>query len=339
MMPLSPHIKFSLIFFTLITVLVPLGSHAHESRPLYIEINEKVPGTYSVNVKTPTSIPGFNIPKPVLPASCAPQGEEIFMRDSGSWITRLEYNCPGGLTGKEIAVEYPAVNPSVSTLFNLNLLSGEKYSKLLSPNELTWLVPERESKLGVAKQYTLLGITHIWGGFDHLLFLICLLLVAGTWRRILITVTGFTIAHSVTLVLSALNLVNLPVAPVEAVIALSIVFLASEIAREPRDTLTYRYPVMVSVSFGLLHGFGFASVLKEIGLPQTEITTSLLFFNIGVEIGQIIFVLCIIAIFKIIISAIRVSDDVIPKLEKPAAYVVGSLAAFWMIERIYSFWY
>ena len=116
-------------------------------------------------------------------------------------------------------------------------------------------------------------------------------------------------------------------------------FLATEIAKEPRDTLTYRYPALVSVCFGLLHGFGFASVLKDIGLPQTELATSLLFFNIGVEIGQIIFILVVIALYKILITITKSSKDILGKLEVPAAYVVGSLAAFWMVERIYSFWY
>jgi len=328
-----------LLLFALFALFHAEEGSAHESRPLYIEINEKEPELYSVNLKSPMSIPNFNIPKLVLPDNCPRVGEEISMKGSGSLINKYQFNCFGGLTGKEIGIEYPVLNPSVSTLFRLNMLSGEKYTKLLSPSEGKWLIPDSESKLSVAKQYTVLGVKHIWEGIDHLLFLVCLLIIAGTWRRILITITGFTIAHSATLVLSALNLVNVPVAPVEAAIALSILFLATEIAKEPRDTLTYRYPVMVSVSFGLLHGFGFAAVLKDIGLPQTEITTSLLFFNIGVEIGQIIFVLCIIAIFKLIIAVTSASKNTVLKVEKPAAYIVGSLAAFWMIERIWSFWY
>ncbi len=185
----------------------------------------------------------------------------------------------------------------------------------------------------------MLGISHILEGYDHLLFLACLILIAGTGRKILITVTGFTVAHSITLALSALNLVTVSIAPVEAVIALSIVFLATEIAKEPRDTLTYKYPALVSVCFGLLHGFGFASVLKEIGLPQTELATSLLFFNIGVEIGQIMFIFAVIILFKILLAITNISNDKLRKLEVPAAYVVGSLASFWMVERVYSFWY
>ena len=155
------------------------------------------------------------------------------------------------------------------------------------------------NKMQIAKDYTSLGVRHILEGYDYLLFLACLIMIAGTGRRILITVTGFTVAHSITLALSAFNLLRVPSAPVEAVIALSIVFLASEIAKEPRDTLTYKYPALVSVAFGLLHGLGFASVLRQIGLPQTEIVMGLLFFNIGVEIGQLAFIAMIILIYKL----------------------------------------
>jgi hydrogenase/urease accessory protein HupE len=223
-------------------------------------------------------------------------------------------------------------------------LSGETHSILASPKQTEVSIPEKESFGAVARDYLWLGVQHILGGYDHLLFLVCLMLIAGTGRRILITITGFTIAHSVTLVLSALGVVHVPIPPVEAAIALSIVFLAVEIVRGDPSSLTYRYPIAVSSSFGLLHGFGFAAVLGETGLPQTEITTALLFFNVGVEIGQIVFVVAIIAIYQ----AIRhvgsafldrgVSIAGLRSLQTPAAYAVGMLAAFWLIERIASFW-
>ena len=159
----------------------------------------------------------------------------------------------------------------------------------------------REEVTTVAVQYTWLGMEHIWIGFDHLLFVLCLIWIAGSLRRILITITGFTLAHSVTLALSALQIVVLPVPPIEAVIALSVLFLATEIARGEggfngakgangaSGALTWRYPIAVSSTFGLLHGLGFAAVLNEIGLPQTELVTGLVFFNVGVEIGQVVF--------------------------------------------------
>jgi hydrogenase/urease accessory protein HupE len=206
------------------------------------------------------------------------------------------------------------------------------------------IIPEVESFGAVARDYLTLGVRHILEGYDHLLFLVCLMLIAGTGRRILITITGFTIAHSITLVLSALGLVRVPIPPVEAAIALSIVFLAVEIVRCDNNSLTYRYPIAVAAAFGLLHGFGFAAVLGETGLPQTEIPAALLFFNLGVELGQIAFVLAIVLVYQLIRFAggTRMNRDVsiaaLRPLQVPAAYAVGILASFWMIQRVATFW-
>jgi hydrogenase/urease accessory protein HupE len=205
-------------------------------------------------------------------------------------------------------------------------------------------IPETESFGAVARDYLSLGVQHILEGYDHLLFLVCLLLIAGTGRRIVITVTGFTIAHSITLVLSTLGVVRVPVPPVEAAIALSIVFLAVEIVRGNRDALTYRYPIAVASAFGLLHGFGFAAVLGETGLPQTEIPTALLFFNVGVEIGQLLFIGAVIGVYQLVrVTGTAMLDrdfslDALRPLQTPAAYAVGILASFWLVERVASFW-
>ena len=198
---------------------------------------------------------------------------------------------------------------------------------------------------GVAREYTVLGVEHIWIGIDHLLFVACLLFIAGTTRRLLITITGFTVAHSITLALSALELVRIPTPPVEAAIALSVVFMAWEIVKGNKDSLTWRYPVAVSSSFGLLHGLGFAAVLRDIGLPQVELPTALLFFNIGVEIGQVLFVLALLLAFYLIrpvlirvFSTARELSMHWTTLTTPVGYVVGSLASYWMIDRVAGFW-
>lgn len=248
--------------------------------------------------------------------------------------------CEEGLAGTIIEISYPAFNPSITTLVRLVWLNGEMRTLVVGPSESAITLPDKETAAGVAGEYLGLGIDHILKGYDHLLFVACLLFIAGTWRRIFITITGFTVAHSITLVLSALNVVRLPVPPVEAVIALSIVFLASEIACGRRDTLTYRFPVVVSSSFGLLHGFGFAAVLGEIGLPQTELLTALLFFNLGVEVGQVIFAAAVIGVYIVLRSGwhrLAISDYSVflsPRLfERVAAYSVGSAASYWMIDR------
>jgi hypothetical protein len=180
------------------------------------------------------------------------------------------FACDAGLSGRKVGIRFPDINPSLSTLYKVRFANGEEHVKILKPGQDDWTVPAAENRFGVAKEYTLLGIEHIWAGIDHLLFVACLLFVAQTPRRLLITITGFTVAHSITLALSTLDVVRIATPPVEAVIALSVVFLAWEIAKQDDASLAYRFPVAVSASFGLLHGFGFAAVLRDIGMPQTR---------------------------------------------------------------------
>ncbi len=293
-------------------------SFAHENRPLYVDIIETKPLLYRVQVKVPPTVDARNRPSIAFPANCTGQTERL-------------YQCTAAINGQVLSVDYPAYNPSVSSFLRLSLLSGEAYTALLAATESDWHVPTRESKGGVAKHYTWLGVEHILIGLDHLLFVACLMFIAGSLRRIVITATGFTLAHSVTLVLSALDVMRVPIAPVETLIAFSILFLAVEIVRENRDTLTFRRPVLVSSSFGLLHGFGFASVLQDIGLPQTEVVTGLLFFNIGVEIGQVVFIVaCACGVFLLKRLA---SDKMILTIQTLAIYSIGALASYWMFDR------
>ena len=184
----------------------------------------------------------------------------------------------------------------------------------------------------IALTYIELGIEHILIGIDHLLFVACLVYISGTGKKLLFTITGFTVAHSITLFLSATELFVIPIQPVEAVIALSIIFLAWEIAKNRKHSISLRYPVLVSSSFGLLHGFGFAAVLTEIGLPVTEKTLALLSFNIGVEIGQLLFVLALFIVFKLV--SIMYKSLSLEKLRIPVSYACGSIATIWIIERL-----
>ncbi|MCT4624175.1 MAG: HupE/UreJ family protein, partial [Schleiferiaceae bacterium] len=204
------------------------------------------------------------------------------------------------------------------------------------PDSPAHVIPGKTSTWQVVKVYTILGVEHILFGFDHLLFVLALVMISkGKWK-IVKTVTAFTIAHSITLTLASLGLVFIPGAPVEAVIALSIVFLALEILQlqKGKATLTSRKPWLVAFSFGLLHGFGFAGALSEIGLPQQAIPWALAFFNIGVELGQLAFVFFILGI-SVLVNRIIIVPKWIPKL---SAYAIGSVAAYWMIERVVGFW-
>lgn len=183
-------------------------------------------------------------------------------------------------------------------------------------------------------EYIILGVEHILIGLDHLLFVACLVYISNSRRKLFYTITGFTLAHSVTLFLSATGVVSLNIAAVETVIALSIVLLAWEIAKKQKDSLTLRYPVAVSSSFGLLHGFGFAAVLAEIGLPAQEKLNALVSFNIGVEIGQLLFVAALflaLAFARLVYKALDIE-----KLRIPISYSCGILASYWVIERAVS---
>ena len=319
--------------------LLPVAAWAHDTRPLYVEIAERDQQTFSVMWKVPITVAATNVPDIRLPESCRAMAPAT----GGKTTRRQLYRCDTDLSNESISIQYPRYNPSISSLIHITRLSGETYSVVLSPDRSVWQIPEKEQIWKVAREYMALGIKHIWQGYDHLLFIVCLVLLSGSFKRILVTVTGFTVAHSITLALAALEVIKVSVAPVEASIALSIVFVAMELARDKRHTLTWRYPIAVSSTFGLLHGFGFAAVLTEIGLPQTEIPTALLFFNVGVEIGQIAFVIAAVALFfagKSVLPVWRgmTFHQVLSRTQRPAAYVVGVLALFWTIDRVAGFY-
>jgi len=277
---------------------------------------------------------------PVFPPSCS--GKLTGGADySHAAIRKQILNCEGGLAGKTISIHGLDMNLGISALVRISFLSGQSHSKILLNSSPKYLIPEQESKWGIIQSYTRLGIEHIWLGIDHLLFVLCLIMMISSRRLLLWTITGFTLAHSLTLAASVLNLVRLPSPFVETCIALSIVFLAAEIARGNKKSLTYRKPFLVSSAFGLLHGFGFADVLVELGLPQTELGLGLLFFNVGVEIGQIGFiaVLLLIAMGFHLIKKHSLNLGEAPRLafDKALSSFIGCIGAFWVFERLAGF--
>lgn len=308
------------LILLLIYSVISVGVLAHENRPLYVDVTEVNEFEYSVKMKVPPTVAINNQPQLTMPDDCLATGLH-------------KYRCQSDMAGKKITVMFSQYNPSVSTFMRLTRGNGEIYSELLTAEQSTWQVPAAETATGVAKHYTWLGIEHILIGIDHLLFLACLLFIAKTFKRVVLTVTGFTIAHSMTLMAAALEWVTVPVAPVETLIAFSIVFLATEIARNNSETLTQRFPILVSSSFGLLHGFGFAAVLRDIGLPQTEVLTGLLFFNVGVEIGQLCFTLICFIVAFILLKVFRLQTRSLVVGQTICIYVVGIVASYWMFER------
>ncbi len=333
-----------LAFVLLLLLAAPLAQ-GHDARPNYVQITETDPNTFSVSWKVPSSVPGIALPYPTLPDGCSTEREPAWHQAGAEYLGQQVHRCAQPLSGQVVGIEFPVINPSLSTLYKIRLANGEEHLRILKPNETEWTVPDAENRFAVATEYTWLGIEHIWIGIDHLLFVACLIFIAKTARRLLITITGFTVAHSITLVLSALDLVRIPTPPVEAAIALSVVFMAWEIARGNEQSLTHRFPIAVSSSFGLLHGFGFAAVLRDIGLPQTELPTALLFFNLGVEIGQVLFVFALLLGFHVLRPALlqllysaRDHEVHWSSLTAPASYIVGSIASYWVIDRVASFW-
>jgi hypothetical protein len=243
-------------------------------------------------------------------------------------VQHAELVCSTPLTGRVFTVNGLELT-ATDVLLRVDNLDGKSFTHRLVPEAPSVVIPERPGALEVAATYLVLGVEHILLGIDHLLFVLALLLLVRGIGRLIATITAFTVAHSITLAAATLGFVNVPSAPIEATIALSILFVATELARG-QFTLTMRLPWLVAFTFGLLHGFGFAGALSEVGLPTHAIPLALLFFNVGVELGQLAFI-------AVVLTGAWALRRV--ALEPPAwaprltAYVIGSVAAFWVFER------
>ena len=322
--------------FLLVAALLLFGVlEAHEIRPAYLQIVETSSNEYEIYWKVPRM--GDAVPRiqPVFPEGFELETLAKPKQTPDAAIYTYRLVSEQSLRGQELFIN--GLNKTlIDVLVSVAFLNGEKTTLMLQADKDTGVIPGETTSLDVVKTYTVLGIEHILLGIDHLLFVLALIMITrGKWK-ILKTITAFTLAHSITLSLAALGIFNFPGPPVEAVIALSIVFLASEIMRnlEGEQTLTGKKPWIVAFTFGLLHGFGFAGALADIGLPQNEIPLALAFFNIGVELGQILFVV----VMLFVIYLIQLKKEWPMYLKKVPAYAIGSLAAFWMIERIVGFW-
>jgi HupE/UreJ protein len=329
-------------------LLLAVPAHAHRLSPAYFGLTETGPGIYDVQWKVSISGGLAAALEPKVPDGCT-LTEEIrsYVVNDDVRFQHGALSCPGGVGGREFTVDGLALTQT-DVLLRVEYLDGTSTNQRLTPVELTVVIPNRPSRLEVVRTYTVLGIEHILLGVDHLLFVLALLLLVRGIGRLVATVTAFTLAHSVTLGAATLGFVHVPPAPVEAVIALSILFLASELARREIASrgarsgfmgsgngavaadLTERFPWIVAFSFGLLHGFGFAGALSEVGMPTQAVPLALLFFNVGVEIGQLAFIAAVFAIGWLV----RLAAIAAPSWWKQAAaYGIGSVAAFWVVER------
>ena len=324
--------SFLLVFFT-----ITVDALAHEVRPAYLEIRQTGPEIYDVPWKVPgrgdTMRLGLYLE---FPADCTNLTEPRASMVNNAFLERSTVQRPGGLEGATIHIAGIS-STMTDALVRVERLDGTVQVTRLTPSSPSFVVEASPSALTVGRTYLVLGVEHILSGIDHLLFVLALLLIVGRrWAVLLQTVTAFTVAHSITLALAALGLVNVPAAPVEAVIALSIMFVASEIlhARDGRPGLTARSPWVVAFTFGLLHGFGFAGALTEIGLPQKSIPLALLLFNVGVELGQLLFVGLAVGVM-VGLSRLRFRWPSWAEAIPP--YAIGGLAMFWVIQRIAAF--
>ncbi len=326
--------KFSFRFtlWALLLLMAP-SLWAHESRPAYLEVKETAPGQYSLLWRTPT-LAGMRLPVGLqLPDDVRNLKEPATEELTDSEVTRYTIAAgPSGLSGKRI--EFPGLQGTITdVLVRVEMLDGRSWTVIVHPSQPWVEITAAQTRLQVMGSFIVQGIRHILFGADHMLFVLGLLLIVKDRWMLLKTITAFTVAHSITLAIATLGYAEAPVLPLNAAIALSILFLGPEIVRSWRGetSFTIRHPWVVAFAFGLLHGFGFASALTSAGLPKAELPTALLSFNVGVEIGQLSFV----ALILLLERAFRILQVRWPRwAEALPGYAVGSLGAFWTVQRL-----
>jgi len=328
-----------LILAFVVMLLATAGTaFAHDARPAYLEIRQLSGERYELAWRTPV-LSGMRLPVALqLPESVrevtAPSTQEL----SDSLVERRVIEVPGGLAGRRIG--FPGLQGTIAAvLVRLQFTDGGTTTILARPGQPWIEIPAAPgSAIEIAGAFVGHGVEHILLGYDHLLFVLALMIIVRSTRALVWTITAFTLAHSITLALATLGLIRVPGPPVEAAIAFSILLLASEIVRLRRGepSLTARWPWIVAFSFGLLHGFGFASALSEIGLPRTDIPLALFAFNVGVELGQLAFIGAVLGVVAIV-RKVRATRPMREHVMRLVPYAIGSLAAFWFFERVAAF--
>lgn len=317
----------------LLAGLAPGPAAAHPLAPALLQLEELEDGHVDVLWKRSSlAVPGSNI-EPVLPPACPATTSPRFEEQGVAVLVRWTIDCSAsGLVGQPLRVD--GLGPAkIDTLVRIALADGRTIQRVLRRGEPEMQIPAKASRLRVFVDYLTIGFEHILSGADHLLFVFGLFLLCAALGPLVKTITSFTVGHSITLSLAALGYTNLPSGPIEVLIAASVLALAVELARDTeKETLMRRYPWPMALLFGLLHGMGFAGALREVGLPQGEIPMALFSFNVGIELGQLVFVVGLVAAAAVV-QRIPLP---IPLPRRAAVYVMGSLAAFWTIERTVS---
>ena len=314
---------------------------------------------YRLDLKVPSDTRLTSLPRLLMPKNCKKQSlSTTVIEDKASKIID-QYSCASSLHGQQLKVFYPSGNPGLSTFISVDHGDSNVVSAMLAPHQLSWTVPNKSNASAVSLQYFKLGVTHLLSGYDHLLFIACLIFIcSGSLRKLFITITAFTLSHSVSLGITILTKLSLFMPAVEAVISLSIAYLAYDIVKRLRSdadkqnrefSLSYQYPAAVAGIFGLLHGLGFSNVLAEFGLPHNHKIAALLSFNIGIEIGQLLFVIALLLLARLLsklIPSIRHSKiergdasrvlelRLVSRIAVMVVYAIGGLSMFWTVERV-----
>jgi len=310
-----------------------VGATAHEIRPAYLQIDQVGHNRFSVLWRTPI-LSGMRLPVLLkFSDGIKPVAEPLERELSDSVIERSVIESSGGLAGERIT--FVGLQATITdVMVRVKLEDGSVTTTLVRPSQPWVDIKARQTTLEVVKVFVVSGIEHILFGFDHLLFVAALMLIVRRWGMLLKTVTAFTVAHSITLTCATMGWVNLPSGPVEILIAFSIVLVGAEIIRMERggSSLAIERPWIVAFFFGLLHGFGFAGALADFGLPQGDIPLALFSFNVGVEFGQLVFIAAIL----LVVHSVRRAFEIPRQAIVASAYAIGTIAAFWSIERLHS---
>lgn len=307
----------------------PGAARADELRPVAISFTQLDETRWRLDWKQPVASPAARLAYPSLPANCRIEGEPQVRGAAAALIARVEAVCDDAVTEGRIGARDLVVTGDA--LLRVVPLGRAVQTYRLTASEPEAVIAGVPATAQIWRSYFLLGVEHILEGWDHLLFVIALVLLVAKGWTVVKAATAFTVAHSLTLAAVTFGYAGLPSRPVEALIALSIVFLAVELARGNRETLTRRLPWAVAFAFGLFHGFGFAGALREIGLPEGEVPAALVSFNLGVEAGQLLVIAIVLALRH---ALQRWSPQAEPHAVRLAAYAIGITGSYWLFDRI-----
>jgi hypothetical protein len=335
-------LRLAFVLALLFAALMPGRAPAHGLEPGFLEFQPLGGADWRVTWRKPQVNGAPMAIDAVLPVACAPRRGPPPAFDGRAFLSGWIATCEGGISGGEIRIEgLERTRTDVLVRYALEGGTAPEAMRLTAASP-TFTVPADPGAFSVFASYFSLGVDHILKGIDHLLFVLVLLLLIRDWRTLLGAVTAFTVAHSLSLAAASLSWIVAPAPPVEVIVALSIAFLAAELLHPPGEEkrLTERYPWAVAFAFGLLHGLGFARALLEVGLPQGDVPLALLAFNLGVEAGQVLFIAVVLALgtaLSRLYPAARAHLAPGSAGLSAVAYGVGTLAAFWVVERVAGF--